>query len=104
MAEIDLVLFGDIKADQGITWEDPITDQKLANHAALGMAYLDEKLGTAGDYQAPGLPRMLLFEYVRYARAGALDVFEHNYLSLILAMQSKRRVDTYAAEKNAISP
>ena len=34
----------------------------------------------------------MLFEYVRYARDSALDVFENNYTSMILAMQHERRV------------
>ena len=36
-------------------------------------------------------------EYVRYARDGALDVFENNYQHLILAMQNNRKVMDYAA-------
>lgn len=100
-AAVDDALLADLKADQDITWQDAETEAKIRNHAALGMAYLDGKLGEAGDYKAPGYPRMLLFEYVRYARAGALDVFENNYMSLILAMQNQRRVTAYAAE-NAV--
>lgn len=96
MAEVDLVLLNDVKADQGVTWSDSLTDQQFANRIALGMAYLDGKLGVPGDYSAPGTPRMLLFEYVRYARAGALDVFENNYLSMILSMQDERRLKAYA--------
>ena len=42
-------------------------------------------------------------EYVRYARDSALDVFENNYQSLILSMQSERRVSAYAME-SAVSP
>lgn len=45
------------------------------------------------DYTAEGFPRILLFEYVRYARDEALDVFENNYLSMLLAMQNERRVN-----------
>lgn len=95
-------LLKDLKTDQDITWEDPDTDRKITNHAELGMAYLNDKLGTPGDYESPGLPRTLLFEYVRYARSGALDVFEANYLSLILAMQNGKMVESYAQQKKTI--
>ena len=96
-ADIELLL-EDIRADQDITWCDSETERKLRNQVALGMAYLDNKLGCKGDYGVAGYPRTLLFEYVRYARAGALDVFEANYLSMILAMQNERKVEQYAAE------
>lgn len=102
MAEaIPAELLADLKADNDVTWDDPDTDRKIRNYVALGMSYIDGKLGAPGDYISPGKPRMLLFEYVRYARAGALDVFENNYLSQILAMQNDRKVASYA-EKNTI--
>ena len=41
------------------------------------------------------LPRTLLMEYVRYARDAALDVFENNYLSLLLDMQQRRAVERF---------
>lgn len=99
--QISDALFADIKADLGITWKDDVTERKVRNHIRSGMTYLDGKLGTHGDYEADGYPRTLLFEYVRYARDGALDVFENNYLSMILAMQNKRAVKLYA--ENSVS-
>lgn len=51
--------------------------------------YLDGKGGTPLDYDADGMPRTLLMEYVRYARDSALDVFENNYQALILGMQQE---------------
>lgn len=89
-------LFTDIKADLGITWEDDATERKVGNYIRSGMTYLNGKLGEPADYEADGYPRTLLFEYVRYARDGALDVFENNYLSMILAMQNQRAVRLYA--------
>lgn len=101
--EIPKELLEDIRADNNITWSDDATDRNLRNQICSGMAYLDDKLGEQGDYLSDGLPRTLLFEYVRYARSGALDVFETNYLSMILAMQTGRQVQRYA-EKNPVSP
>lgn len=91
-------LLHDVRNVLDVTWTDENTDLKLMNFIDAGVAYLDDKLGTAGDYLSPGYPRSLLFEYVRYARDEALDVFENNYLGLILAMQNSRKVGAYAAE------
>lgn len=100
--EIPGELLEDIRADNNITWSDDTTDRNLRNQIGSGMAYLDGKLGEPGDYLIDGLPRTLLFAYVRYARSSALDAFEPNYLSMILAMQTERQVQRYA-EKNAVS-
>lgn len=101
--EIPGELLEDIRADNNITWSDDTTDRNLRNQIGSGMAYLDGKLGEPGDYLSDGLPRTLLFEHVRYARSGALDAFETNYLSMILAMQTERQVQRYA-EENPVSP
>ena len=94
--EISDALFADIKADLGITWKDEVTERKVQNYIRSGITYLNDKLGTEGNYESAGYPRTLLFEYVRYARDGALDVFENNYMSMILAMQNQRAVREYA--------
>lgn len=89
-------LLTDVKNYLDITWDDEATDAKVAGLIASGMAYLDGKLGEAGDYALDGMPRTLLMEYVRYARDSALDVFEGNYLSLLLDMRHERAVRRYA--------
>lgn len=91
-------LLRDIKLSLGITWEDFETERSVLLWMENGIAYLNDKLGEAGDYQHPGYPRTLLFEYVRYARDAALDVFENNYQSMITAMQTKRLVAAFTAE------
>lgn len=86
-----------IKTYLQITWDDEQTDARITALIEDGAAYLNDKLGEAGDYQSPGYPRTLLKEYVRYARDEALDVFENNYQALILAMQNQKGVRDYAA-------
>lgn len=88
-------LLAAVKTYLQITWTDSATDDRLRELTLAGKYYLDSKLGEAGDYSLPGYPRTLLFEYVRYARDGALDVFENNYRSLILAMGHERMVEAY---------
>lgn len=96
-------LLDDVKNYLDITWSDDDTDKKIRNIIALGINYLNKKLGYPADYLRDDEPRALLFEYARYARDGALDVFESNYLSLILSAQNNRKVDLYVSQ-NAISP
>lgn len=95
--DITRMLLPDIKRDLEITWNDFGTDRKIENYIRDGMMYLNEKYGERADYLSPGIPRTLLFEYVRYRRDNALDVFENNYTSMILAMQNKRAVSKFEA-------
>lgn len=92
-------LYEDVKATLDITWDDVALERKIRSYIASGIAYLNGKLGNYADYESDGYHRTLLFEYVRYARDGALDVFENNYLSMILAMQNQRAVRKAYAEK-----
>lgn len=88
-------LLADVKNALDITWNDEATEYKISGFIASGMVYLNKKLGEEADYTVDGAPRTLLFDYVRYARDAALDVFENNYLSLILDMQNDRAVRRY---------
>ena len=88
-------LLSDVENYLDVTWRDEATDMKYRGLIASGMAYLDRKLGEKGDYLSDGAPRTLLMEYVRYGRDSALDVFENNYQSMILAMQNDRKVSAY---------
>ena len=94
-AGLPVGLLEDIKKYLDITWDDDVTDAKITGLIEDGIAYLDDKLGEPGDYTVPGYPRTLLKEYTRYARDAALDVFENNYLSQLLAMQNNRKVTAY---------
>lgn len=91
--ELQALLLPDVKNYLDITWDDDITDAKIWGMVQSGMAYLDSKAGRQMDYNLPGFARSLLMDYVRYMRDGALDIFESNYLSLILAMQNEVTVN-----------
>ena len=93
--EISAELLSDVKNHLNITWDDDATDNKIRGLIAAATAYLDGKGGTDLDYDADGLPRMLMMEFVRYARDEALDVFENNYMSMILSMQNEIAVIAY---------
>lgn len=91
-------LLADVKNYLNITWDDQATDRKISDLIRAGISFLDLKRGEPADYTASGLPRTLLFDFVRYARDDALDVFENNYLSLIVAMRNESLVKSYALE------
>ena len=91
-------LLADVKNYINITWDDEATNAKISGLIASAAAYLDSKLGGQPDYEADGMPRTLLMEYVRYARDSALDVFESNYQALILTAQQESVVSDYAVE------
>ena len=95
---VSAALLSAVKLWCSITWSDEATDAKVSDLIASGEAYIDGKLGAAGDYDTPGEPLTLLKEYVRYGLSDALDVFEANYLNLLLAMQHERRVSEYAED------
>lgn len=88
-----------------ITWTgDTAGDVKLSGILARGMAYLDLKSGTALDYTAEDLPRQLLLDYCLYAQSNALDEFDRNYLSMLLALQQREEVSAYVIAQAAIIP
>lgn len=91
-------LLADVKNYLNITWDDEATNAKVCGLIASAAAYLDGKLGGQPDYEADGMPRTLMMEYVRYARDSALDVFENNYLALILTAQQEAMVMQNAVE------
>ena len=96
-------LLSDVKNYLNITWDDDATDNKMRGIIASGMMYLNSKAGAEMDYQADGAARTLLFEYARYMRDEALDVFENNYLSMILDMRHERMVKDYVQETEPTS-
>lgn len=91
-------LLEEIKNYLDVTWSDEATDKKYSGLIASGMCYLNEKAGEELDFCEDEFALALLREYVRYARDGAMDVFENNYLHLLLSMQNNRRVKAYAAQ------
>ncbi len=66
-----------------ITWTDKDTDEKLKGQIRRGIAYITEKTGvSASDFSGESVndrAQELLFNYLLYSRAGALDQFVQNY-------------------------
>lgn len=84
-----------------ITWEDETADEKLKGQLRRGISYITAKTGVsesafAGqdvDYRA----QELLFNYVLYDRAGAVDQFKRNYQTDIVGMRIRWEVGNRAS-------
>lgn len=90
--EISPELLQEVKDYLDITWEDEVTDRKLKGQIRRGIAFIADKTGvdrTAETFSGEGDERaqMLLFNYLLYDRAGALDQFVRNYRSEIIGLK-----------------
>lgn len=73
-------LLEELKNDIDITWEDEKTDQKLTGVIKRGITFLMERAGALeSDFTKDSRAKALLFDYVRYDRAAALNEFYENY-------------------------
>jgi len=75
----------EIKNYLKITWDDE--DDFLTSLITRGQTKLQELAGAELDFETEGLPRSLLFDYVRYAYNNASEYWEENYQHEILRLQ-----------------
>ena len=94
-------LLPDLRNDQNITWEDSLEDERVKGYAARGMWLLDKLAGAAQDYEGETFARQLLFDYVRYMRAGAANEFLSNYSREILMLRQMQEVESFAPDEDA---
>lgn len=90
-----------LKNDLDITWEDEALDRKLVSYAERGMFTLNKLAGAAQNYEGETFARQLLFDYVRYMRAGAANDFATNYSREILMLRQMQEVESYVSDENA---
>lgn len=76
-----------------MTWPDADAERKLEGILARGMAYLDHRAGVTLAYEEEGTARALLFDYARYARAGALQDFGADFAPELLALHIAGEVE-----------
>ena len=91
------VLLNELKNYLDITWEDDQTDIKLLGMIERGMKYLNRVAGTELDFTVNDKPKELLFDYCRYVRSNALEMFQQNYLHELLSLQMDAEVGAYEA-------
>lgn len=89
-------LLAEAKNFLDITWEDEATDRKLTGQIRRGIGYIISKTGVAeSDFEgedADSRAQELLFNYLLYDRAGAIDQFKKNYLSDIVGLRIRWEV------------
>lgn len=93
-------LLAEAKNFLDITWDDPASDGKLAGQIRRGIDYITSKTGVSvADFEgegADGRAQELLFNYLLYDRAGALDQFKKNYRSDIVGLRIRWEVENAA--------
>lgn len=86
-------LFADVKLHLNITWADEGTDRKVTSIIRNCIIYFETLLGGSADVSQPSLLRELFMDRCRYAYNEALDAFEDNYRSLLVALVNDWRLD-----------
>lgn len=89
----DMAMLGELKAYLNIAYEDAMSDQALAGMVKRGKAMLDDYAGEKQDYETEGLPRQLLFDYCRYARSHALEMFSVNFGRELITLREKAELE-----------
>ena len=74
-----MALMEDALAYLQITWQDKTLQRKLEGGIERGKVLLEEYAGTTLNFDVPGTPPALLFDYLRYVRSDATEMFEINY-------------------------
>lgn len=95
-------LLADVRNHLQITWRDVETDRRITSLISMGRQYLNQRAGTILEYEEEGSARTLLFEYVRYARDNAMDVFENNYQHLIISLRAEAVINSEEGEADGV--
>lgn len=90
-----MALLDEVKNYLDITWSDQQTDLKLQGIIDRGQKYLNRAAGKELDFDAEDKPKELLFDYCRYVRSNALEMFQQNYLHELLSLQMDAEVEAY---------
>lgn len=93
-----------LKRYLNISYEDPFTDEMLRETLERGKAVLDSYAGAALDYDGEGLPRQLLFDYCRYVRSHATEMFEQNFQHDLISLREMTEVGLYADQNGHAVP
>lgn len=81
-----------------ITWSDETLERKLQGALARGMSLLDSYAGAHLDYTVPGAAQGLLFDYCRYVRSDATEMFETNYRHDLMMLRQLTQADEEACD------
>lgn len=73
-----------VKRHLSVTWNDPDTDDKIADMMLDAEAALNHLLGASADYFKPGIDRELYLAYLLYAWNNCLNEFDSAYRAEII--------------------
>lgn len=97
-------LLEEVKNYLDITWTDAEADKKLKGQIRRGISYIVSKTGVKEtDFEgedADDRAQELLFNYLLYDRAGALDQFKKNYQSDIVGLRIRWEVRNATESKD----
>ena len=96
---VDDELLKQLKIDNDIPESDSSMDEKIPMIAENGIVRLNYLNGKTNVYNTPGDARSLLFAYVKYSLANALDDFWKNYQSDVVAFINDSVCDNYVGAK-----
>lgn len=98
----DSTLLADVKNYLDITWNDDAADKKLTGIINRGKSYLQNIAGGFSiDFAVECNARSLLFDYCRYARSNALEMFEPNFKSQLIGIRLANKVSLVATKEDA---
>lgn len=89
-------LLEQLKRYLNISYEDQDTDGALEDILENGKVIINDYAGTELDYEQPGQARQLLFDYCRYARSHASEMFEVNYRRELIELREMTEVQHHA--------
>ncbi len=98
------MMLKDLKDYLTITYDDPETDKMLERALDRGKAILNDYAGMDLNYDKEGLQRQLLFDYCRYVRSHAAEMFEQNFRHDLISLREMAEVQKYAdQDKHTVS-
>ena len=97
-------LLSDVKDYLNITYKDEATENVLIGALKRGQSIIDGYAGSEQDYSQEGLHRQLLFDYCRYVRSHAAEMFEINFRRDLINLRELAEIQaTVQAETEAES-
>lgn len=87
-------MLSDLKEYLNISYDDAATDAVLMSAIERGKSVLDGYAGAPQNYESEGLPRQLLFDYCRYVRSHAAEMFEPNFRHDLIMLREMTEIET----------
>lgn len=93
-------LLVELKDYLNISYNDNQTDRMLLSALKRGIVIIDDYAGYAMNYSQEGAAKQLLFDYCRYVRSQATEMFEINYRHDLNALRESVEIEVSKNAKN----